>query len=152
MAHQISGVLPPQCFPPRRTQLDQLGVVRWHSLAQGQPPSHVLEALCEPKSKEAVRSWARLLGRVTGLVRNIVDFGIFLQLYVAAAERDRAAAGAAVPMFTDKNGRSGRKSGRNRAVPPPAEENNDRSFDSKWCIRRGGNAAMGQPVAAASRR
>lgn len=42
-----------------------------------------------PVSRKALGNWVRLVGRVVGLVRNIVDFGMFVQLYVVAVERHR---------------------------------------------------------------
>lgn len=81
-------------------QLDRLEVVQWRSLANVQPSYTITRdgdrwRACE-KINAVVANWARLLARVTGLTRNILDFGVFVQLYVAASESDRLATAAAV--------------------------------------------------------
>lgn len=76
-------------------QLDRLGIVQWHAKT---PP----EAALRTKSRENLLprqlesegtvsddNWFRLLRRVSGLVRGIINFGVFVQVYVAAAEGER---------------------------------------------------------------
>lgn len=42
-----------------------------------------------PPNTPPGKGWLRVLGRVVGLVRGFVDFGAFVQVYVAAAKRER---------------------------------------------------------------
>lgn len=73
------------------------------------------------KSKKARKGWLRILWRVLALVRNIVDFGIFIQIYVAAVHKDRARLSSAVVSAEGSCTRGGKKDrGRGRRGRSPS--------------------------------
>ncbi|CAN0470343.1 unnamed protein product, partial [Ectocarpus sp. 12 AP-2014] len=76
--------------------LDHLGVARWHARVGPPVPLQTITAAERssppmlPQQKHESRRiapwsrWFRLLRRVLGLVRGIIDFGVFIQMYATA--------------------------------------------------------------------
>ena len=116
-------------------QLDRLGVTRWSARIHPQvllPRETMGTSEAGHKSKKAKKCWLRILWRVLALVRNIVDFGIFVQIYVAAVDRDRPRVSSAVVSAEGSCTRGGKKDrgrGRRGRSPPPhlgvGDEDND---------------------------
>lgn len=80
-------------------------------------------------SKKAWEGWFRILWRVIGLVRNIADFGTFVQVYASAAEKDRLRVPASAAAEVAAEGSCARATGgkgRGRRVSPPSSHHGEK--------------------------
>lgn len=134
-------------------QLDRLGVTRWSARIHPQlpfPRETTGASEIGRRSKKARKGWLRILWRVIALVRNIAGFGIFVQVYAAAAvERDRLRASPAAVSVEGSCTRGGKKGrGRGHRGRPPLphlgasdEDNDDDDDDFRPEVRPGAFSA-----------
>lgn len=106
-------LMQPITFAPNLSavpQLDLLGIVAWHARAyDGVPLRAPPEAVAALSSTTPIERWRRILRRVAGLVRRIVDFGVFVQVYVAAAEKEKLVAVSATEAVEEGETRGNKK-------------------------------------------
>lgn len=140
------------CFVPLVVfgwpQLDRLGVMRWSARAHPQlllPRETMGASEVGHSSKKAREGWLRILWRVLALVRKVADFGIFVQVYAAAMDRDRLGESSAVVSVEGSCMRGGEKDRRPRGTTPSphlgASDDDDDDGDSSPKVRPGPSSA-----------
>ncbi|CAN0144527.1 unnamed protein product, partial [Pylaiella littoralis] len=93
--------------PRDAEMLDRLGIMQWRARANSRVPSSSLAQQSESGSTDTCGGWHRLLWRVVGLVRGIADFGVFVQVYVAAIDEEGTRREDAKARGGDKESRAG---------------------------------------------